>query len=343
MIDGDGATMLRQGVTRSEALDLRRRLLARIPPEKQTTRVFANLMCQVYDGAAASPGLDPLCEPLDADLLRLATHGRALAVARAARRDGAAAQRRSRSRLPAAAQRRPAAVDGPHEAHQDQPINSAAAAAGGTRAAADTRSRCKRCGSSTTLGSAIATWSRRSRSQRRPEHVELWAANGSARRIARGLFPVRFVSGDAGDVVFALGSLWHSSSTYDVRCAAAAAGPGGAPPSPRLALLYEYAPAFVRPLHRFRPELLQRSVPRALWGLFSTVDPPPAAAALRAGDADGGRRVPREWRCRVGVRVGGVGGGGAALREHPLSDRAARRRRSDAGVRPRHWRAGRRP
>ena len=288
LADGDGATMLRQGVARSEALDLRRRLLARIPPEKQTTRVFANLMCQVYDGAAASPGLDPLCEPLDADLLRLATHGRALAVARTLLGETARLHNAGLALVfpPPHSADRPPSTD-PHEAHQDQPINSAAAWAG--RVPPPTHPLSVQalwllddfgfCNG--------ATWSV-PRSQRRPEHVELWAANGSARRIARGLFPVRFVSGDAGDVVFALGSLWHSSSTYDVRCAAAAAGPGGAPPSPRLALLYEYAPAFVRPLHRFRPELLQRSVPRAHWGLFSTVDPPPAAAALRAGDTDGG-------------------------------------------------------
>ena len=131
LIDGDGATMLRQGVARSEALDLRRRLLARIPPEKQTTRVFANLMCQVYDGAAASPGLDPLCEPLDADLLRLATHGRALAVARTLLGETARLHNAGLALVfpPPHSADRPPSTD-PHEAHQDQPVNSAAAWAG---------------------------------------------------------------------------------------------------------------------------------------------------------------------------------------------------------------------
>ena len=156
LADGDGATMLRQGVARSEALDLRRRLLARIPPEKQTTRVFANLMCQVYDGAAASPGLDPLCEPLDADLLRLATHGRALAVARTLLGETARLHNAGLALVfpPPHSADRPPSTD-PHEAHQDQPINSAAAWAGACRRRR-TRSRCKRCGSSTTLGSATA-------------------------------------------------------------------------------------------------------------------------------------------------------------------------------------------
>ena len=256
----DGATMLRQGVARSEALDLRRRLLARIPPEKQTTRVFANLMCQVYDGAAASPGLDPLCEPLDAICSGWRRMTRARRRTHALRRDGAAAQRRSclssrRRTAPTGRRRR-------MPTRRTRTSRSIRRRRGRARAAADAPALSASAMAPRRLCSATARLGP-SRAHSGGPSTSSCGRRTVRRAGSRGLFPVRFVSGDAGDVVFALGSLWHSSSSCDVRCAVAAAGAGGAP-SPRLALLYEYAPAFSAALHRFRPELC--SVRRALSG-----------------------------------------------------------------------------
>ncbi len=110
------------------------------------------------------------------------------------------------------------------------------------------------------------------RSQQRAEHVDEWRRNGSASALAAGLFPVRFVTGRAGDVALAFGSLWHSSSSAHQTRRDAARAPAAWPASARLALLFEYATSFVKPLHRYAPELLRRSVPQRHWQLFPQVD-----------------------------------------------------------------------
>ena len=137
------------------------------------------------------------------------------------------------------------------------------------------------------------------RTQQRPEHIEKWRRNASGKDLAAGLFPVRFVTGRAGDVALALGSLWHSSSSAHVP-PSARASPSSAradegwdaarwPSSARLALLFEYAPSFVRPLHRYAPAMVARLVPQQHRRLFPQVGPPamplPSAPACPARDA----------------------------------------------------------
>ena len=101
--------------------------------------------------------------------------------------------------------------------------------------------------------------------------------HASAQALAAGLFPVRFVTGRAGDVALAFGSLWHSSSSAHW------------PSSPRLALLFEYAPSFVKPLHRYAPALVGRLVPLRHHRLFPQVrlarDVPPPPHTRRRRDA----------------------------------------------------------
>ena len=111
------------------------------------------------------------------------------------------------------------------------------------------------------------------RTQRRTEHIDAWAteaasvANASSAAAmraaaARGLLPTRIVTGRAGDVAFALGSLWHAPST---------SLPGQ---RPRLALLFEYAPSFVQPRDRYSPAMLRRHrLPEQLWPIFPLLQP----------------------------------------------------------------------
>ena len=124
-------------------------------------------------------------------------------------------------------------------------------------------------------------------------------ACASTQALAAGLFPVRFVTGRAGDVALAFGSLWHSSSSAH-------------PPSPpRLALLFEYAPSFVKPLHRYAPALVARLVPFPHRRLFPQVRLAPRRGPAPAHKAPARRRacplhspppLPHLPPCRKGRR-----------------------------------------
>ena len=104
-------------------------------------------------------------------------------------------------------------------------------------------------------------------------------ACASTQALAAGLFPVRFVTGRAGDVALAFGSLWHSSSSAHW------------PSPPRLALLFEYAPSFVKPLHRYAPALVDRLVPFRHRRLFPQVRLAPRRAPAPAHKAPARRRA----------------------------------------------------
>lgn len=256
---GDGVARLRGALTAGDAQALRDSLLSLLPPHKRTTRVFANHMCQCVDGEPRSAGHDPACEPLSPVLLQLATHSKVVRFARSLLGDDCVLHNAGLSLVtpaPSGASSQALAQQlSAHLPHQDQPINGAAIWSGRTPPP-------------THPLSLQALWMLDDftmdngafyallRSQWRSQHVEAWASDvaaatnssaGTARAAAaQGLFPARIVTGSAGDVAFALGSLWHAPST-------SVAGQ-----RPRLALLFEYAPAFVTPRDRYMPAMLRR-------------------------------------------------------------------------------------
>lgn len=49
--------------------------------------------------------------------------------------------------------------------------------------------------------------------QGRTERLDKWKENATADAVDNGLFPVTFLSGEAGDAFVTLGSIWHGAST----------------------------------------------------------------------------------------------------------------------------------
>ena len=281
-LSADGAALLRGGADGAAvAAAVRRRIVEATPPPKRSTRVFSNMMCQVHEARGDSPGLDPACAAVAPQLWRLATQPQVVALARRLLGDGCVLHNQGVALVtpsPPGATTTAHAAHAAHTAHhahaphQDQPINSALVWAGNVPPPSHPLSLQALWllqDFSFTNGATYVL----PRTQQRAEHIESWQRrnNTPAAALASGLFPVRFVTGNAGDVALAFGSLWHGSSSAH---APAGSGGGGGewPSSARLALLFEYAPSFVKPLHRYTAEIVRRSVPRRHWGLFPLVD-----------------------------------------------------------------------
>ena len=359
---GDGVGWLRGGLARSEALALRETLLRALPPEKQSTRVFANHMCQIHRGVPESAGLDPACEPLAPELLALpvrshahvaclrtqsrrhpppsspvcrahampprpnkstpAPHGQVreplLALARRMLGDGAILHNSGLSLVSSVSSVSSSrdAVLAAHVAHQDLPVNGAAVWGG-------------RVPPPTHPLSLQALWLLDDftydngatyvlpRTHTRAEHVQVWArsagaggAGGGSGGAASGILPARILTGAAGDVLFAMGSLWHAPSTSSHGS------------SPRLALLFEYAPPFVQPRDLYAEALLRRHLPsaeaRAIFPRYEHTCPSQRVGG-EACDVHGDVVSIHEWytlarqrphclsvRSRVVVRSGGL-------------------------------------
>lgn len=324
--DGDGITLLRAAVSSDEAKSIRDAILSAVPPSKFSTRVFANHMCQIHRGVAQSPGLDQTCEPLVRALMnQLPLHPTILKLARRLLGDGFrlhnaglslvsstppldASLLASPSSIAQAAAGRLAAAT----PHQDLPINAATVWDG-------------RVPPPSHALSLQALWLLDDftfdngatyvipRSQQRTEHIDRWAnevgsggerdGEGGGRdegrppppppqsrgalAAASGLLPTRIVTGSAGDVLLALGSLWHAPST-------SAAGA-----SPRLALLFEFAPSFVEPRDLYSAALVRRLVhSEEHRRIFPTIDQTCAHAR------------PEEVKVESGGNGGGQGMGG---------------------------------
>lgn len=189
--------------------------------------------CQILEGEPQSAGNDPRCEPLSPTLLRLAAHPRIVGLARSLLGQSCVLHNTGLSLVSGGSHERALWA---HLPHQDQPIHSASLWQG--RAPPPTHPL-----------SLQALWMLDAfgwdngalyvlpRTQQREEHVEAWAAHAAGTlnstppemlaAAAGGLLPTRVVTGDAGDVALALGSLWHAPST------------SRAGQSPRLALLFE--------------------------------------------------------------------------------------------------------
>ena len=245
---GDGISFLRGAIGRDAARALRDDLWNALPPHKRTTRVFANHMCQAHRGVPESPGNDAACEPLAPALMQLPAHASVLALARNLLGNGFRLHNSGLSLVtPPAGDTLSAADLSGHAPHQDQPINSMGVWGG-------------RVPPPTHPLSLQAIWMLDDftydngatyvlpRTHTRPHHIDAWAANRSVgvHAAADGRLPLRFATGHAGDVLFAFGSLWHGASTSAHGQAA------------RLALLFEYAPAFVEPRDQYAPALIAR-------------------------------------------------------------------------------------
>jgi hypothetical protein len=241
---------------------------------------------QCVEGEPRSSGHDPSCEPLSPVLLQLAAHPHVLRLVRSLLGEDSRLHNAGLSLVtpppeavgetPGTTPERWLAAPGTtlaaHLPHQDQPVNSARVWRG--RAPPPTHPLSLQAlwmlDDFTWDNGAFYTLPR---TQRRTEHIESWATEAASRAnassaaamraaAARGLLPTRLVTGRAGDVAFALGSLWHAPST---------SLPGQ---RPRLALLFEYAPSFVQPRDRYSPAVLRRHrLPEQLWPIFPLLQP----------------------------------------------------------------------
>ena len=234
---------------------------------------------QCVEGEPRSSGHDPSCEPLSPVLLQLAAHPHVLRLVRSLLGEDSRLHNAGLSLVtppPEAKGETPGTTPerwlAAHLPHQDQPVNSARVWRG--RAPPPTHPLSLQAlwmlDDFTWDNGAFYTLPR---TQRRTEHIESWATEAASRAnassaaamraaAARGLLPTRLVTGRAGDVAFALGSLWHAPST---------SLPGQ---RPRLALLFEYAPSFVQPRDRYSPAVLRRHrLPEQLWPIFPLLQP----------------------------------------------------------------------
>jgi hypothetical protein len=241
---------------------------------------------QCVEGEPRSSGHDPSCEPLSPVLLQLAAHPHVLRLVRSLLGEDSRLHNaglslvtpppEAKGETPGTTPERWLAAPGTtlaaHLPHQDQPVNSARVWRG--RAPPPTHPLSLQAlwmlDDFTWDNGAFYTLPR---TQRRTEHIESWATEAASRAnassaaamraaAARGLLPTRLVTGRAGDVAFALGSLWHAPST---------SLPGQ---RPRLALLFEYAPSFVQPRDRYSPAVLRRHrLPEQLWPIFPLLQP----------------------------------------------------------------------
>jgi hypothetical protein len=252
---------------------------------------------QCVEGEPRSSGHDPSCEPLSPVLLQLAAHPHVLRLVRSLLGEDSRLHNaglslvtpppEAKGETPGTTPERWLAAPGTtperwlaapgttlaaHLPHQDQPVNSARVWRG--RAPPPTHPLSLQAlwmlDDFTWDNGAFYTLPR---TQRRTEHIDSWATEAASRAnassaaamraaAARGLLPTRLVTGRAGDVAFALGSLWHAPST---------SLPGQ---RPRLALLFEYAPSFVQPRDRYSPAVLRRHrLPEQLWPIFPLLQP----------------------------------------------------------------------
>lgn len=292
LVDGDGYAMLREAISPAEARRLRNHILDALPPHKRTTRVFANHMCQIHKGVPQSPGLDPDCQPLSPLLMTLPTHPAILALARRLLGDGYRLHNAGLSLVSAPEASTPwEALALAHFPHQDLPVNKASVWGG-------------RVPTPSHPLSLQALWLLDDftydngatylipRSHTRAQHIEHWVeAQGSGAPLAAidGRFPVRFVTGSAGDLLVAPGSIWHAPST---------SRPGEAP---RLALLFEYAPSFVEPRDHYAHALVSQHARDAEHvRIFPTIESTCSAVSSMArggrmgggGGASGGTASP---------------------------------------------------
>ena len=285
LTEGDGFTLLRQAWAAEDARALRAALLTSLPPEKQTTRVFANHMCQIHYDVAQSPGRDARCEPLSPLLMQLPLHPRILQLAAHLLGEGVVLHNAGLSLVSHHPHTTDTVSPAQYVPHADQPINRAEVWGGRVPPASHPLSLQALWLLDDFDYDSGATYVL-PRTQTRWEHVDAWNRNRSVDHLdpkreaagatlSGGLFPHRFVSGVAGDVVLALGSLWHAPSTRTL-------------PGPRLALLFEYAPSFVAPRDRYSAALVHRHVKdptvRRIFPLQETVAMA-AGRPLEDGDA----------------------------------------------------------
>ena len=260
---GDGIAFLRGAVHAKDAAQLRRQIWSSLPPDKRSTRVFANHLCQIHKGVPESPGLDPECEPVAPGLMELASHPRVVAVAKRLLGDNFHLHNAGLSLVSAPPALPLGATGGaPHAIHafrdssplaaastphQDQPIASAGVWGGRVPPPSHPLSLQALWLLDNFTFENGATYVL-PRTQQRPEHID--NSPGGAMRAADGRLPIRFAVGAGGDVLLALGSLWHGPSSSHVG------------EQPRLALLFEYSPGFVEPRDRYATAMVHRHVHR---------------------------------------------------------------------------------
>ncbi|KAG8467285.1 hypothetical protein KFE25_000601 [Diacronema lutheri] len=254
---------------------VRASFLAALPEKRQhgVTQAFASSMCQTIVGVPQMAGYSPACAPVDPLLFAFAHDAHALALARALLGDDAILHNAGVSLV----------GDGSTstvEPHQDQPLPTGRAGTWRGRVPPYTHPLALQIlwpldpfayenGATFLLP----------RTQARAERLDKWVRNGTDVLDARGLFAVRFATAEPGDLVLLLGSAWHGASSH-VRAPRALR-------RPRVALLFEYAPSFVAPQHRYHPDVLGRYVPEQHRELFPAIDTAGARAA-----ADGARGAP---------------------------------------------------
>ena len=277
---GDGVAFLRGAISDDATRHVRDEIWRGLPAHKRTTRVFANHMCQIHAGVPESPGHDAACEPIASALLALPAHTAILALATALLGDGFRLHNAGLSLVtpPADGVSGGGHLSG-HMPHQDQPINSASVWGGRVPPPSHPLSLQALWMLDDFTYDNGATYVL-PRTHHRTEHIDSWAANQTRGHLAAtdGRFPLRFATGRAGDVVLALGSVWHGAST---------ARRGQAP---RLALLFEYAPAFVEPRDRYSAALIRKHVrAEEHRRIFPTIDllcdggTPPTPAPRKSG------------------------------------------------------------
>lgn len=292
---GDGLVVLGGALADTTTLSQVRAIFLGGLPEHRKVGVaqgFVQHMCQALEGKAAMAGFEGTCEPIHPSLMPLAFQQHALALAKALLGDDVILHNAGVSLV----------GDGAKSpgVHQDQPLPTGEETAWRGRVPPPSHPL-----------SLQALWPLDPfefengptfvlpRTHMRTERLDAWLQNGTDVAGPPGLFPVRFVTAEPGDVVFLLGSTWHGASSH-ARASVRTRG------KPRLALLYEYAPHFVAPRDRYHPLLLARAVPPEFRALFPAIDVAGAGVAAGCGGgagtfvtdpacADGGLDVVSVW------------------------------------------------
>jgi diketogulonate reductase-like aldo/keto reductase len=306
LTEGEGAAVLPGAVSDTRELArLRARFLSVLPEARKhgVTQGFANHMCQAVRRQPQTAGFSPDCTPLDASFFEFAQLPRALSLVRALLGDDAVLHNAGISLVGDS-------TSVGIVPHQDQPLPTGSPLSWRGRVPPPSHPLAlqillplDRIGYENGATFALP------RTHARAERLDAWLANGTDLLDAAGLFPVRFLTAQPGDIVLLLGSVWHGASSH-VRASERARA------SPRVALLYEYAPVFVEPVHRYPPALVERIVPEPERRLFPLVEL--ARGGGGGGEAAAGSLAELAARCADGgVDVVSVWDWPREMRERP--------------------------